>query len=158
MHCPICNANDTKVIDSRLLHEGTTIRRRRKCESCEKRFTTYEKLEEQMPAVVKGDGRREAFNKEKILGGIKKSCHKSPIPTIQFEEMFNKIKKSIKEKYDKEVPARAIGDEVMDWLFQLDPVAYVRYASFYWRYDNINDFLAELQESLNQREETLKRK
>ncbi len=148
MRCTICNAPDTKVIDSRLLPEGTTIRRRRKCETCNQRFTTYEKIEIQMPVIVKSDGRRENYQSEKIIKGIKKACQKRPISMEQIDNLISETEKNILEIHKKEIDANIIGQMIMENIYKLDPVAYVRFASFYWNFDNIDDFIVNLQKNL----------
>ena len=145
MHCPNCHAAATKVIDSRESADGTSIRRRRKCEVCQKRFTTYEQLPVHMPSVVKNDGRRENYDREKILTGIKKACHKRPISTEQILEIAEQIEKNILDTTPQEISTTAIGEQIMAQLFQLDRVAYVRFASFYWNFQDIDDFVYSLQ-------------
>ncbi len=145
MHCPKCSTTDTKVIDSRLILNGKTVRRRRQCESCEKRFTTYEKVEVQLPLVTKNHGRIENFNREKVLTSIKKACHKRPIDPKQINELTDQCEKYILENFEKEVASEKIGKFLMDKLLLSDPVAYVRFASFYWNYDNIDEFIKVLQ-------------
>ncbi|MCK5073678.1 MAG: transcriptional repressor NrdR [Bacteriovoracaceae bacterium] len=140
MYCPICNAPETKVIDSRLLQEGDTVRRRRKCESCEKRFTTYESIHIQLPYIVKNDGRRENYKHEKIIKGLKKACHKRGISTDDITNIIKNVEKSLIEKGEKEVSANIVGEIVMENLYKLDPVSYVRFASFYWNYKDIDEF------------------
>ncbi|MEI8348318.1 MAG: transcriptional regulator NrdR [Pseudomonadota bacterium] len=142
----MCNEPETKVIDSRLLLEGSAIRRRRKCEKCGKRFTTYEEQQIQMPSIVKNDGRRENFNREKILMGIRKACHKRPISTDQILEFVEGMEKGLLEHHEKEVSTTALGEMIMDYLFNIDPVAYVRFASFYWNFQDVDDFVKSLQE------------
>ncbi|MCO4792108.1 MAG: transcriptional repressor NrdR [Bacteriovoracaceae bacterium] len=145
MHCPVCVAEDTKVIDSRLLMEGKTVRRRRKCLSCEHRFTTYEKFQVQMPVVVKSsDGRRESYNRDKILKGLKKACQKRPISMEQIDELLDDLEKSLLEFEGKEVPSSFIGEHIMQSLNKLDPVSYIRYGSFYWNFDDVEDFVSSL--------------
>ncbi|MCP4913469.1 MAG: transcriptional repressor NrdR [Oligoflexia bacterium] len=141
MHCLNCNANDTKVIETRVLQDGLTVRRRRKCESCEKRFTTYEKVNIQLPSVVKHDGRREAFNKEKIKKGLRKACQKRPISELQLDQLVEDVIKEICAKSLNEVNANQVGNFIMEHLYNLDPVSYVRFASFYWEFDDINSFI-----------------
>ena len=145
MHCPICHAAATKVIDSRESADGASIRRRRKCEVCQKRFTTYEQLPIHMPSVVKNDGRRETYDREKILIGIRKACHKRPISTEQILEIAEQIEKNMSDSTAQEISTTAIGEQIMAQLFQLDPVAYVRFASFYWNFKDIDDFVHSLQ-------------
>lgn len=148
MHCTICNAPDTKVIDSRLLQEGDAVRRRRKCDSCLKRFTTYERLEIQMPVVIKHDGRIENFNNEKVSISIKKACHKRAISMIQIDSITESLEKYIVENFEKEVTTDKVGEFIMERLLLLDPVSYVRFASFYWDFENIDEFISALQEKL----------
>jgi transcriptional repressor NrdR len=148
MRCPICKAPETKVIDSRLLLEGAAIRRRRKCEACQKRFTTYEEQQIQMPSIVKNDGRRENYTREKILTGIKKACHKRPIPTERIIEFIENLEKNLLEHNEKEVTTTAIGELVMEHLLRMDPVAYVRFASFYWNFQDVDDFVHSLQDHM----------
>jgi transcriptional repressor NrdR len=145
MICPFCQANDTKVVDSRLLKEGLSVRRRRKCESCTRRFTTYETIEIQMPIVVKLDGRRERYNKDKILDGLEKACQKTPVSTEQIERVVDNIAKSILEVSDKEINSKQIGNLVMQYLRNLDPVAYIRFASVYRKFHDVDEFVNELQ-------------
>ena len=131
MKCPFCLAPDTKVLDSRNLEEGSTIRRRRKCEACQKRFTTFETVELSMPMVIKRDGRREAYQREKIKMGIEKACEKRPISAVQIERIIANIEKAILDISDKEVLTKDVGNLVMMYLRHLDPVAYIRFASVY---------------------------
>lgn len=145
MKCPFCDQNDTKVVDSRLLKEGFSIRRRRKCEACEKRFTTYETIEISMPNIVKVDGRREPYNREKIYGGLEKACQKRPISTEQLERIVDNIEKSILELSAKEVSTYDIGKIVMMYLRNLDPVAYIRFASVYRTFQDVEEFVHDIQ-------------
>jgi len=145
MRCPFCEANETKVVDSRLLKAGASVRRRRKCEKCERRFTTYETVEIQMPSVVKLDGRREPYRKEKITVGLSKACQKRPISTEQLERVLDNIEKNILEISDKEVGSKQIGKLVMMYLRNLDPVAYIRFASVYRTFTDVNEFVNDLQ-------------
>ena len=144
MKCPFCDQSETKVVDSRLLKEGFSVRRRRKCESCEKRFTTYETIEISMPNIVKVDGRREPFNREKIYRGIEKACQKRPISTEQVERIVENIEKSILELSAKEVKTDEIGKIVMMYLRNLDPVAYIRFASVYRTFKDIDEFVNDI--------------
>ncbi len=144
MKCPFCSAQDTKVLDSRSLEEGLSIRRRRKCEACSRRFTTYESIEITMPMVVKNDGRRENFNRLKIESGIKKACQKLPISTAQVEHTINSIEKNIFEISEKEVTTKEIGKVVMSFLRQLDPVAYIRFASVYCNFKDVEEFFRDI--------------
>lgn len=145
MHCPTCQHSDTKVIDTRILDEGLSIRRRRRCESCGKRFTTYENVEFETPSIVKHDGRREAFNEDKIMKGLTKACQKRPISSEQIYSIIDAVKKIISECGTKEVPSKLIGEIVMEKLHHLDPVAFVRFASFYWDFKDIDGFVKTLQ-------------
>lgn len=149
MHCPHCHAQDTKVIDSRMLLEENSVRRRRKCEVCEFRFTTYEKLHLQLPQIVKKDGRRENFNRDKIMKGLKKACSKRPISTDKLEDFIDDIEKSIIENSSGELSSNFLGKLIMDRLKKLDPVSYVRFASFYWDFSDIEDFVYGLKNNLN---------
>jgi len=146
MKCPFCSAPDTKVLDSRNLEEGCVIKRRRKCESCQKRFTTFETVELSMPMVIKRDGRREAFQKEKIKSGIEKACEKRPISTIQIDRILNNIERAILDISDKEVQSRDIGNLVMMYLRHLDPVAYIRFAAVYRKFQDVEEFVNELKQ------------
>lgn len=145
MRCPYCQKAETKVVDSRLLKEGLSVRRRRKCEGCEKRFTTYETIEINMPNIVKLDGRREPYRREKILSGIEKACQKRPIPTGQIERIIENIEKQIREISEKEISTKDIGHIVMMYLRNLDPVAYIRFASVYRKFQDIEEFVSEIQ-------------
>jgi transcriptional repressor NrdR len=144
MKCPYCSAEDTKVLDSRNSEEGCVIRRRRKCETCQKRFTTFETVELSMPMVIKRDGRREPYNKDKINFGIKKSCEKRPISAVQIERIINNIEKAILDISDKEIQSKEVGNLVMMYLRHLDPVAYVRFAAVYRKFQDVEEFVNEL--------------
>lgn len=144
MRCPKCSGQDDKVIDSRASREGSTIRRRRECLKCAHRFTTYEEIEHEGLMVIKRDGRREEFSKEKLLSGIKKACQKRPISEKVIQELLEKMVDDITDKYDREVPGMAIGERVMETLRELDPVAYVRFASVYRRFQEATEFVQEV--------------
>jgi len=144
MRCPKCGTQDDKVIDSRASREGMAIRRRRQCIACGFRFTTYEEVERSGLVVVKRDGRREEFSKEKLISGLKKACQKRPISPKTIEDLVEKIVTEVTDKYEREVPAEAIGKLVMDGLMQLDEVAYVRFASVYRRFKEATDFVQEV--------------
>jgi len=144
MRCPFCNSSDNKVVDTRVLKEKNEIRRRRKCYNCGERFTTYERVEEHLPMVIKKDGRREPFSPEKILNGIKKACEKRPISIPLMEEICEKIKKEVMESGEKEIPATIIGEKVMSHLHEIDGVAYVRFASVYREFKDINEFMEQI--------------
>jgi len=144
MRCPKCGCQDDKVIDSRASREGTTIRRRRECTGCDHRYTTYEEVEREGLMIMKRDGRREEFSREKLLNGLKKACQKRPISEAAIEELANSIVADVTNKYDREVPSMAIGERVMEGLRGLDKVAYVRYASVYRRFEEVTDFVQEV--------------
>jgi len=149
MHCPKCQAPDTKVIDSRHLLEGSSVRRRRKCETCQFRFTTYEKLEVSLPTVVKNDGRRETYGREKLMSGLRKSCQKRPVSVEDLEDLANRIEAILIQAGQNEIPSHILGSMVMNELKILDPVAYVRFASFYWNFRDITEFVSGLTENYN---------
>jgi transcriptional repressor NrdR len=149
MHCPSCNAQDTRVIDSRMLLEENSVRRRRKCDACEMRFTTYENIQIQMPLIVKKDGRRENYNREKIMKGLNKACQKRNISTDQLNMLLNNVERNLLEISRTEVHARDLGEIIMDLLKKLDRVAYVRYASFYWDFKDIEEFVYGLKNNLH---------
>lgn len=147
MKCPFCNHAQSKVIDSRLSgEEGNIIRRRRECEEprCTKRFTTYERVEEMLPMVVKKDDRREPFDRLKIIHGLKKACEKRPVSMETLEELIDKMEQDLQEKGGKEVASSVIGEMVMEALNRIDPVAYVRFASVYRSFKDVNEFMEEL--------------
>ena len=148
MRCPFCAAADTRVMDSRDSAEATIIRRRRECETCKRRFTTYERVEELNPLVVKKDGRREGFDRDKLLSGLKKACEKRPVSVDQVEQLATEIERRLQEMGEKEVPSTAIGQMVMERLPLLDEVAYVRFASVYRSFRDIAEFMDELKEIL----------
>lgn len=152
MKCPYCPETETKVIDSRVSKTGALIRRRRECERCGKRFTTYERVEEPLPAIAKKDGRRESFDRMKIAGGIRKACEKRPVSTETIEEVVDRIEKWAMEQGEDEIKSSAIGERVMEELHKLDEVAYVRFASVYRSFKDINEFMSELQELLGKNE------
>jgi transcriptional repressor NrdR len=144
MRCPKCGCQDDKVIDSRASREGATIRRRRECIKCGFRFTTYEEIERGGLFVVKRDGRREEFSKEKLFSGVKKACQKRPISPKAIEDLVENVVNEVTDKYEREVPAEFIGKLVMDGLRQMDEVAYVRFASVYRRFQEATDFVQEV--------------
>lgn len=146
MRCPFCPASDTRVLDSRDSAEGTVIRRRRECESCRRRFTTYERVEELNPLVVKKDGRRESFDRDKLLAGLKKACEKRPVSVEQVEALVTEVERRLQELGEKEVASTSIGELVMQRLPDLDEVAYVRFASVYRSFRDIAQFMDELKE------------
>ncbi len=144
MHCPFCNALDTKVTDSRLVAEGAQVRRRRECLSCGDRFTTYETAELLMPRVVKADGSREPFDDRKLMTGITRALEKRPVDSEQIEAAVNRIKHNLRATGEREIASQQVGEEVMKSLRELDSVAYVRFASVYRSFKDISDFKAEL--------------
>jgi transcriptional repressor NrdR len=144
MRCPKCGCLDDKVIDSRGSREGTTIRRRRECLRCAQRFTTYEEIEREELMIVKRDGRREEFSKEKLLSGIKKACQKRPISPKAIEDLVERIVNKATDRDERELPAEELGKLVMDGLRELDEVAYVRFASVYRRFQEATDFVHEV--------------
>lgn len=149
MNCPFCNTPDTKVIDSRPTEEGQAIRRRRECEACGKRFTTYEKVEEVLFMVVKRDGTREQFDRAKILNGIIRACQKRPVTLDQMEAIVIDIERSLNSQMEKEVSTEFIGNAVMEHLKNLDQVAYVRFASVYRKFTDVETFVSEIEKLVN---------
>ena len=148
MKCPVCASLATRVVDSRLSKEGHVIRRRRECQVCEGRFTTYERMEEYLPLVVKKDGRREPFDRGKLLAGIKKACEKRPVALLTIEAMGQEIEKALCDRGEKEIASQAIGEQVMRALHNIDEVAYVRFASVYRSFKDITDFMQEIHDLL----------
>lgn len=148
MKCPFCTYQDNKVIDSRLSRDGTVIRRRRECLECGRRFTTHERVEEVLPLVVKKDGRREPFDRKKIISGIQKACEKRPISINLIEKVVDRIEKRLEVGGSREIQSRAIGEEVMRELHKMDQIAYVRFASVYQDFKDVNQFMNELREML----------
>lgn len=144
MKCPYCNEDDTKVIDSRPADDNSSIRRRRQCETCGKRFTTYEKLETMPLMVIKKDNSRETYDRSKIEQGVIHSCHKRPVSTQQIDCMIDEIENKVFNMEEKEVETTAIGELVMEKLKQLDEVAYVRFASVYREFKDVSTFMEEL--------------
>ena len=152
MRCPNCNHNGTRVLDSRPVHEGRSIRRRRECESCTYRFTTFETVEETPLIVVKKDGVREEFSREKILRGLIKACEKRPVPLEKLETIVNEIERDLRNQGASEISSDTVGELVMDQLAKVDEVAYVRFASVYRQFKDINVFIRELKELINRAE------
>ncbi|WP_077367807.1 transcriptional regulator NrdR [Anaerosalibacter sp. Marseille-P3206] len=150
MKCPFCDYYETKVIDSRPTDEGQAIRRRRECVKCNKRFTTYEKIEEIPLIVVKKDGNRQTYNRNKLLNGIMKACEKRPVSIKTIEEIVNNIEKTLYNSMEKEVTSQHIGEMVMDYLKNIDEVSYVRFASVYRQFKDINTFMDELKKLLDE--------
>jgi len=151
MRCPQCASLSNRVIDSRLSKEGNEIRRRRVCDDCHRRFTTYERVAEALPVVVKQDGRREPFDREKIMNGLRKACEKRPVSMDNLERVVERIESWAQERGGKEIPAKDIGERVMEELHELDEVAYVRFASVYRQFKDINQFMSELKGLLQRR-------
>jgi transcriptional repressor NrdR len=151
--CPFCDELEDKVVDSRMAKEGEMIRRRRECLGCKRRYTTYERVDEILPMVVKKDGRRESFDRTKILAGLKKACEKRPISTATIEAVTDRIEKRIQEMGETEIESRIVGEELMKELHQLDQVAYVRFASVYREFKDIDQFMDELRTLAQQRRE-----
>ena len=151
MKCPFCGFEEDKVIDSRVSQDGNVTRRRRECLKCERRFTTYERVEEVLPLVVKKDGRREPFDRMKIQAGIQKACEKRPVSIEQIERVVEDIEQRFHELGEKEVKSSMIGEAVMGGLKKLDAVAYVRFASVYREFRDINEFIKELKELVDTR-------
>jgi transcriptional repressor NrdR len=151
MKCPYCSTLDNKVIDSRLSKDGRTIRRRRECLNCNRRFTTYERLDEILPMVVKKDGRREPFNRDKIIEGIKNSCQKRPVSITRIEEFVDSLEVYFQELGKREIESKEVGERVIQSLKDWDEVAYVRFASVYRQFKDINEFMAELEDILKSR-------
>ncbi|WP_263081883.1 transcriptional regulator NrdR [Endozoicomonas sp. Mp262] len=145
MHCPFCSADDTKVIDSRLVADGNQVRRRRECLTCSERFTTYESAELLIPRLVKQDGSREPFHEEKLRAGMTRALEKRPVSIEQVEDAINRIKKRLRATGEREVNSRAVGEEVMRELKLLDEVAYIRFASVYRHFQDLNEFREEIE-------------
>ncbi|MDO4482488.1 MAG: transcriptional regulator NrdR [Bacillota bacterium] len=149
MRCPFCENRDTKVIDSRPTEEGHAIRRRRECENCKKRFTTYEKVEEIPLVVIKKDGSREVFDRNKVLNGIIKACEKRPVSIDDIEAIVSDIERGLNNMMEKEIKTKVIGEVIMDHLIDLDEVAYVRFASVYRQFKDVNTFISEIEKLVN---------
>jgi transcriptional repressor NrdR len=152
MHCPFCSNDDTRVVDSRVAEAGATVRRRRECEVCGKRFSTYERAELRLPLVVKKDGTRQAFDVGKIRSGLVKALEKRPVSADQLEQGVNHILRAAQELGEPELPSAKIGEYVMQQLQQMDGVAYVRFASVYREFKDVDDFLAAVKSAMNDRE------
>lgn len=152
MKCPYCAQMDSKVIDSRISEDGTSIRRRRECESCGKRYTTYEKIEQTPVLVVKNNGNRQTFDRDKVKSGILKACEKRPVSATQIETIVSDIEKYIHNSFAQEITSKKIGELVMDALVKIDEVAYVRFASVHREFKDINTFLQAI-ETLVKKEE-----
>lgn len=145
MHCPFCAADDTRVIDSRLSEEGDCVRRRRECTACKARFTTFERAELRIPQIVKSDGRREPFNEDKLRTGMGRALEKRPVTTAQVDASVGRIRHRLLASGEREIPSRRLGEWVMHELKELDAVAYVRFASVYRSFEDLNQFSEEVQ-------------
>lgn len=156
MKCPYCGHLGNRVVDSRLNKEYTITRRRRLCDACERRFTTYERLEVAMPMLVKKDGRREAWDRHKVVEGIKKACEKRPVSLAQIDEFVDAIEKKLQDMGEREIPISYIGEQIMEKLKVLDEVAYVRFASVYRQFKDLNEFMAELKGMLESKDESVR--
>lgn len=151
MRCPYCAHLQDRVIDSRAANENRSVRRRRECLKCRRRFTTYESIEEISMMVVKRDGRRESFDRNKVISGILKACEKRPVSLQQVEDLVDRVERELQKKYEKEIPVQAVGELVMEKIHKLDEVAYVRFASVYRSFKDINQFMGELKDLLNKK-------
>jgi len=148
MKCPFCSFSDSKVVDSRPDKGGAAIRRRRECESCGKRFTTHERVEEVLPLVTKRDGRREPFDRMKLVAGLQKACEKRPVSVETIEKLVDRLETRMQESGEREVPTTTLGEWIMSELHGIDQVAYVRFASVYRSFKDISEFMVELQDLL----------
>ena len=158
MRCPFCSADETRVIDSRLSEDGDSVRRRRECEVCSERFTTFERAELKLPQVIKSDGRREEFNEDKLRGGMTRALEKRPVDADKVEKAIGRIRHKLIASGEREIPSRRIGEWVMDELKDLDPVAYVRFASVYRSFQDLNAFSEAVQSLQSGPSADLKRK
>lgn len=149
MRCPYCQEYESRVIDSRASEDGGTIRRRRECIACKRRFTTYERLEERPLLVIKKGGTREQFNREKLLNGISKACEKRPVSLEDVETVVADIERELRDSFDREVSSKVIGEKIMDRLQSLDEVAYVRFASVYRQFGDLNSFIKTIEQLKN---------
>lgn len=149
MKCPTCNYKETKVIDSRLSGEGNSVRRRRECLKCQHRFTTYEFVEQVPLMVIKRDGRRQPFDRKRIIAGLLKACEKRPVSIDTIEELVNEVERYVQKNFDREVHTQDIGEIMMEKLARLDEVAYVRFASVYRQFRDVNQFMQELKGMLD---------
>ena len=151
MKCPYCGHHEDKVVDSRASSDGSSIRRRRECLKCGKRFTTYEQVEEQPLMVIKKDGRRERFDRHKALAGLVKACEKRPVSMEALEGLLDDLERELSQTFEREVPSREVGERVMKKLHSIDPVAYVRFASVYREFKDVEQFMQELKDILAHR-------
>ena len=153
MRCPFCRHRGNRVVDSRMSNDAMIIRRRRMCSACKRRFTTYERVEEEAPMVVKKDGRREPFDRNKIIAGLKRACEKRPVSMQTIENIANKVETMLADQGEREVQSSVIGSAVMNELHKIDQVAYVRFASVYRSFKDIDEFMHELEDLINQRKQ-----
>ena len=151
MKCPFCGELDNKVIDSRVSKDGSVIRRRRECIDCTRRFTTYEHIEEIPIMIIKKDGRREIFSREKVRSGMQRACQKLDISMNVIEDFIDELERDLRETGEKEIASRIVGEKVMSQLHSLNDIAYVRFASVYREFKDVNDFIAELKTLLSER-------
>jgi transcriptional repressor NrdR len=151
MKCPFCNHLEDKVVDSRETKEGDTIRRRRECQSCERRFTTYERIDEVPYMVIKKDGRREKFDRQKVLGGLLKACEKRPISMAKLSDLVNRVESKVSDSPDREISTTEIGELLMESLREMDKIAYVRFASVYRDFQDEQAFFNELKNLMRQK-------
>ena len=151
MKCPFCGHEEDKVVDSRASSDGASIRRRRECLKCNQRFTTYEHVEQHELMVIKKDGRREPFDRKKLLAGLMKACEKRPVSMEQVEALVDELERELSKEYEREVDSSAIGERVMRKLHTLDPVAYVRFASVYREFKDVAQFMHELKDLLDRK-------
>jgi transcriptional repressor NrdR len=153
MKCPFCGFLDSKVVDSRNGKDGTSIRRRRECLKCSRRFTTYERIEEINLVIVKKDGRREGFDRSKIFDGLEKACEKRPISVEVIENLVSDLERELQETGEREINSKVIGEKLISKLYEIDEVAYVRFASVYRSFKDVNQFMDELKELLKEKDE-----
>jgi len=151
MRCPFCRTPDSRVVDSRLGKEGDAIRRRRRCDRCGRRFTTYERADATMPLVAKKDGRREPFDRHKIVNGLLRACEKRPVPADTIEAVADRIERQVQERGEREIASSVVGEAVMRELHALDAVAYVRFASVYRSFGDVHEFMHELEDLIAER-------
>lgn len=151
MKCPFCGEFDNKVIDSRVSKDGSVIRRRRECIECSRRFTTYEHIEEIPIMIIKKDGRREVFSRSKVRQGMQRACQKLDISMNVIEDFIDDLERDLRETGEKEIPSKVVGEKVMAQLHDLNPIAYVRFASVYREFKDVNDFVSELKSLLSER-------
>ncbi len=153
MKCPYCGHLESKVVDSRLNKESTTTRRRRLCCACSRRFTTYERLEVTMPMLIKKDGRRESWDRTKVVEGLKKACEKRPVSITEIDDFVDSLERELQDMGEREIPVRLVGARVMEGLRIMDEVAYVRFASVYRQFKDLNEFMDELKGLLSKKEQ-----